>query len=379
MRDLLTRTGRLAIVAGACLFVAGCGGGGDATNDAAMNAMDGNLMLDEPANDASAMESAVNATEPAGTDAGNEADTQRRARRHRRRRHRRQHGREQRQRDVTFILGQPRGCIRSRDGRSCIAGATDVGGRDRAGRGRLLSVQRVGGETNEEARKLTAEAARARRACAAGSGRGVAGRGAGLPLRPRLSIRPDRGQRPAGRPAAARAPRRPNIARTCSGTCAPASTSPRCNASSRPICGRSTIITRSSPTIRASWPAPTVRSKAISGGSTARNGPRRFDDYSTQTYNNFSTLQAPARLLPDRVADQPRKRLPRRKGDFNQLATARMRELRNSLTPSYEAYAFTRAPIRLAPISLIPDCTAADRPRQAECERACATDRAPGE
>jgi len=63
MRDLLTRTARLAIVTGACLFVAGCGGGGDATNDAAMNAMDGNLMIDEPANDASAMESAVNAPE----------------------------------------------------------------------------------------------------------------------------------------------------------------------------------------------------------------------------------------------------------------------------------------------------------------------------
>jgi len=63
MRHFLTRTGRLAIVAGASLFVAGCGGGGEATNDAAVNAMDSNLMIDEPANDASAMESAVNAPE----------------------------------------------------------------------------------------------------------------------------------------------------------------------------------------------------------------------------------------------------------------------------------------------------------------------------
>ena len=63
MRHFLTCTGRLAIVAGASLFVAGCGGGGEATNGAAVNAMDSNLMIDEPANDADAMESAVNAPE----------------------------------------------------------------------------------------------------------------------------------------------------------------------------------------------------------------------------------------------------------------------------------------------------------------------------
>lgn len=76
MRDLFSRSARLAIVTGACLFVAGCSGGGDATNDAAANAMDGNLMIDEPANDASAMESAVNAPElMPTTNAGEEVDT----------------------------------------------------------------------------------------------------------------------------------------------------------------------------------------------------------------------------------------------------------------------------------------------------------------
>ena len=75
MRDLLTRSARLAIVTGACLFVAGCGGGGEAANDAAVNAMDSNLMIDEPANDASAMESAVNAPEPMPVTNAGETDT----------------------------------------------------------------------------------------------------------------------------------------------------------------------------------------------------------------------------------------------------------------------------------------------------------------
>ena len=52
------------IVAGAALLVAGCGTGDDTANLADANALDANLMLDEPGNDASAMESAVNATEP---------------------------------------------------------------------------------------------------------------------------------------------------------------------------------------------------------------------------------------------------------------------------------------------------------------------------
>ena len=75
MRHFLTCTGRLAIVAGASLLVAGCGGGGEATNGAAVNAMDSNLMIDEPANDADAMESAVNAPELTPvTNAGEGAD-----------------------------------------------------------------------------------------------------------------------------------------------------------------------------------------------------------------------------------------------------------------------------------------------------------------
>ena len=116
---------------------------------------------------------------------------------------------------------------------------------------------------------------RARRACL----RRCRRLGAALPHRSRLQARPDRGERPAGRPAAARRDPGRISRRICSGTCAPASTSPRCNASSRPICARSTIITASSPTIRRSWPTPTRRSTTISNACTARGeGQKPFDD-----------------------------------------------------------------------------------------------------
>jgi hypothetical protein len=73
MRDLLTRNGTLMLAAGTVLLVAACGGGGDATNAAEANNLDANLLLDQPVNDASAMESAVNATDPVVTESGNQA------------------------------------------------------------------------------------------------------------------------------------------------------------------------------------------------------------------------------------------------------------------------------------------------------------------
>ena len=69
---------KAAMIAGAALSMPACGDdGGEATEAAGANKIDGNAMLAEPANDASAMESAVNATEPApvvnGTEPGNDA------------------------------------------------------------------------------------------------------------------------------------------------------------------------------------------------------------------------------------------------------------------------------------------------------------------
>jgi hypothetical protein len=64
MREFFTRTGTAALIAGLALAVAGCGGETDTGDEADANLMESNLILDEPANDASAMESIVNVAEP---------------------------------------------------------------------------------------------------------------------------------------------------------------------------------------------------------------------------------------------------------------------------------------------------------------------------
>jgi hypothetical protein len=99
-----------------------------------------------------------------------------------------------------------------------------------------------------------------------------------------------------------------------------------------------------------------------------RTGPRQFDDYSTQTYNNFSSMQAQLGFCQT-AARIGKEALTVRKGDLHQLATARVRELRSSLKPTYEPFAFLQTPVRLSPISLIPDCSRLDRRERRRCER----------
>ena len=66
MRRSWKKAAKAAMIAGAALSMAACGDdGGEAANEAGANMIDSNAMLAEPANDASAMESAANATEPA--------------------------------------------------------------------------------------------------------------------------------------------------------------------------------------------------------------------------------------------------------------------------------------------------------------------------
>ena len=62
----------------------------------------------------------------------------------------------------------------------------------------------------------------------------------------------------------------------------------------------------------------------------AREGPRRFDDYSTTTYNNFSTLQAQMGFCQT-ATNIAKEALTRPKGELHVIASSRMRELRNSL------------------------------------------------
>lgn len=99
-----------------------------------------------------------------------------------------------------------------------------------------------------------------------------------------------------------------------------------------------------------------------------REGPRRFDDYSTQTYNNFSTLHAQMGFCQT-AAKIAKESLAIRKGDLHQLASARMRALRSSLVPTFDAYAFRRQPIHLTPISLVPDCSQLSGRERRACDR----------
>ncbi len=56
MRNLLSTT-RFSIIAGSALFVASCGGTETTVTGNAANELESNLILDAPANDASALES----------------------------------------------------------------------------------------------------------------------------------------------------------------------------------------------------------------------------------------------------------------------------------------------------------------------------------
>lgn len=64
-------------------------------------------------------------------------------------------------------------------------------------------------------------------------------------------------------------------------------------------------------------------------------GQKRFDDYTTITYNNFSTLQAQMGFCQT-AANIAREALTRPKGQLHLTGQARMRELRNSLVPAYD-------------------------------------------
>jgi hypothetical protein len=99
-----------------------------------------------------------------------------------------------------------------------------------------------------------------------------------------------------------------------------------------------------------------------------RNGPRQFDAYSTQTYNNFSTLQAQVGFCQtaSRIGKDV---LGRPKGQFGAAAQARMRELRGSLRAVPDNYAFVRMMVPLAPLALDPrDCSALRGRERRDCE-----------
>jgi hypothetical protein len=102
-----------------------------------------------------------------------------------------------------------------------------------------------------------------------------------------------------------------------------------------------------------------------------REGPRRFDQYSTQTYNNFSTLRAQYAFCQtaSRIGKES---LARPRGELARLASERMRELRDSLVPAPDLYAFDRTAVRLSPLTVTSrprDCRSLPRSERRACER----------
>ncbi len=64
----------------------------------------------------------------------------------------------------------------------------------------------------------------------------------------------------------------------------------------------------------------------------AREGQRKFDEWSTLTYNNFSTISGQIGFCQT-ASNIGKEVLAARKGEFLTLARNRMREMRNSLRP----------------------------------------------
>jgi hypothetical protein len=70
--------------------------------------------------------------------------------------------------------------------------------------------------------------------------------------------------------------------------------------------------------------------------TTGKTWQTAFDQYTTRTYNGFSTMHAQMGFC-ETAADIGRDVLSRRAGQLNLVATTRMRELRNSLVPIGDA------------------------------------------
>ena len=87
-----------------------------------------------------------------------------------------------------------------------------------------------------------------------------------------------------------------------------------------------------------------------------KEGQKAFDDYTTSTYNNFSTLQAQLGFCQT-AASIGKEALTRPKGQLHMIAEQRMRELRSSLIPSYKptVIPFNPYAIRIAPVPPLGD------------------------
>lgn len=97
-------------------------------------------------------------------------------------------------------------------------------------------------------------------------------------------------------------------------------------------------------------------------------GQKAFDDYSTITYNNWSTLQAQM-IFCQTATNITKSALAAPKGQLYPLAQARMRELRNALVPAYDPRpAYRPYLIRFRDLRVLgPECYS----KKNELRRAC--------
>ncbi|HEV2747672.1 MAG TPA: hypothetical protein VGW34_10285 [Allosphingosinicella sp.] len=103
-------------------------------------------------------------------------------------------------------------------------------------------------------------------------------------------------------------------------------------------------------------------------GSAAK-GQKAFDDYTTSTYNNFSTLQAQFGFCQTASAIA-KEALTRPKGQFHLTAQQRMRELRSSLVPAQDRVA-TYSPHLIA-MPVLPPLDDSCYDRRNELKKKCA-------
>lgn len=102
-----------------------------------------------------------------------------------------------------------------------------------------------------------------------------------------------------------------------------------------------------------------------------REGLRHFDEYSTQTYNDFSTFQAQYGFCQT-AAEIAKQALRTPKGGLQQVATNRMRELRGSLVPAWDQIVdYYPGPMGLAGLHFLgePDCSQLRGRAKKRCER----------
>lgn len=101
-----------------------------------------------------------------------------------------------------------------------------------------------------------------------------------------------------------------------------------------------------------------------------KEGQKAFDDYTTSTYNNFSTLQAQYGFCQTATAIA-KEALTRPKGELHLTAQQRMRELRSSLVPFADRIAVYNP--YLIPAPTLPPLDQACYDRKDRLKKKCAT------